>query len=168
MSKTKRLTLTTVMIALGTVIGILEANFLNFNVIPGSKIGLSNIVCLITLYLFDFKTALCVNSARAIFVGLMYSGPSSLIYSFTASVVSVVVMSVAKNTFKDNISAIGVSVAGAFFHNLTQVLVAMIISGSVNMIYYFSYLAFVSVVTGIFTGAVTSGIINRIKKDLIL
>ena len=165
MKKTYILTLTSIMIVIGVVLGILEANFLNFNVVPGSKVGISNIVCLVALYLFGYKTALIVNISRSIFGGLMYSGPSSIIYSLTASIVSITVMYIVKKLLKDKVSCVGVSVAGAFFHNLTQVMVAIVISGSINMIYYFSYLSLISVVCGIFTGVIAQSVINRIKRN---
>lgn len=167
MNKAKTITFSAIMTALGIVFGILEANFLNFNVLPGSKIGISNIVCLVVLYLFDFKTALAVNVSRTVFTGLLYSGLSSLLYSLPAAIISVFSMYIIKTICTDKVSCIGVSVAGAFFHNLCQVVVAMMISGSFNMIYYFSYLSFASVITGLFTGAIASAVINRIKKDLI-
>lgn len=164
MTRTKNLTLVSILTALGIVLGIVEAAFLNFNVLPGSKIGISNIVCLVALYLFGYKTTLFVNTSRAIFIGFMYSGPSSVIYSFFAAVVSVSVMHIIKTFLKDKVSCVGVSVAGAFFHNLTQVVVAIIISGSFNMIYYFSYLSFVSIVTGVFTGVIAYIVVKRIKR----
>lgn len=167
MTGVKRLTLTAILIASGIILGIVEANFLSFNALPGAKVGLSNIVCLVSLYLFDFKTALCVNSVRVIFAGLMYSGPSSIIYSFPAALVSLIMMDVVKKLFKEKVSPVGVSVAGAFFHNLTQIVVAMIISGSFNMIYYFSYLSIAGTVTGVLTGVTAYSIIKRIKKDMI-
>ncbi|MBE7047212.1 MAG: Gx transporter family protein [Ruminococcaceae bacterium] len=164
MKRTKNLTLTAILTALGIVLGITEAAFLNFNVLPGAKVGISNIVCLVVLYLFGYKSALFVNASRAIFVGFMYSGPSSVIYSLPAAIVSVSVMYVIKSSLKEKVSFVGVSVAGAFFHNLTQVVVAMVISGSINMIYYFSYLAFVSIMTGVFTGAIAYIVVKRIKR----
>lgn len=164
MNKTKNLTFAAILTALGIVLGILEATFLNFNVIPGAKVGISNIVCLVVLYLSGFKTALLVNGFRTVFVGLIYSGPASVVYSLSAAIISVCVMHVLKTLLGEKVSCIGVSVAGAFFHNLTQVVVAMIISGSFNMIYYFSYLSFTSIVTGVFTGVIAYVVVKRIKR----
>ena len=167
MKKINKLTLCSLLTALGIVLGMLEAAFLSFNVLPGAKVGISNIVCLVALYLFGYRIALMINVSRAVFVGLFYSGPSSIAYSLSAAIVSVVVMSIIRKFLKNKVSCIGVSVAGAFFHNLTQILVAIVISGSFNMIYYFSYLSFMSVLTGVFTGCIAYVVINRIKKDMI-
>lgn len=164
MTKTKKLTLITFMVTMGVVISVFEAKLIHLSVMPGSKIGLSNIVCLVALYLYGTKATLCVNVSRAVFVGLIFSNPSSLLYSLPAAIVSVACMSVFKKILKNKVSCIGISVIGAFFHNLTQVLVSVVMYKSINMIYYFSYLAILSVVMGIITGIAGELVINRLKK----
>ncbi len=164
MTRTKKLTLITFLVTMGVVISVFEAKLIHLSVMPGSKIGLSNIVCLVALYLYGMKTTLYVNVSRALFVGIIFSNPSSLIYSVSAAIVSVACMGGFKKLLKNKVSCIGISVIGAFFHNLTQVLVSVVMYRSINMIYYFSYLSVLSVVMGIITGIAGELIINRLKK----
>jgi heptaprenyl diphosphate synthase len=59
---------------------------------------------------------------------------------------------------------VGVSEIGAFFHNLGQILVAMVFMNNVKMIYYFPILVLIGVFTGFFVGLSSNYIINHMEK----
>lgn len=56
------------------------------------------------------------------------------------------------------------SIAGALFHNIGQILIAMLILKSVNVIYYFPLLMISAVISGFLTGITAQMIIKKIKK----
>ena len=63
---------------------------------------------------------------------------------------------------EENIWAI--SVFGAFFHNLGQIIAAIIITSELMVAYYFLFLIISSVITGVFTGICAGSAVKKIKK----
>ena len=61
-------------------------------------------------------------------------------------------------------SFIGISEIGAFFHNLGQILVAMIFMGNVKMIIYFPALVIMGVFTSFFVGLSVNYVTSHMKK----
>lgn len=54
--------------------------------------------------------------------------------------------------------------AGGVFHNIGQLIVAMIVLESLNLVYYASVLLISGLITGIVIGIVSDEIMKRIKK----
>ena len=69
--------------------------------------------------------------------------------------------------FIKKFSIIGVSVLGAFFHVIGQILVAIIYLETAYIVFYLPFIALASIVTGIFVGITASVIIKTgaIKKQ---
>lgn len=130
--------------------------------IPGVKIGLSNIVVLITLYVMNTKYAFLVIVSKVLLASLMFAGFSSFLYSFMGALISFFAMSICKKL--KQFSIIGVSVVGAIFHNFGQILVASILLKTVDIFYYLPYLLISGVITGVFIGIVSDKIIPIIKN----
>ena len=124
--------------------------------VPGVRIGLANIITLLTLILFGLRSGLLVAVIRSvlgsIFVGGLFGFGFWL--SVTAGVLSCLVMAAVLVFQKKNlVSLISVSVIGAAFHNLTQLSMASVIIASFDLLKgYFPFLLLLSVPTGIFTG----------------
>lgn len=149
--KTKDYVVMAFMVSLGIVLQIAD-NMLNFIVIPGGKLGLSNIVTQKNIFVFGGVNALFISMLRAILGSLLYGGVSTLPYSFFGALFSVLSMWIVKKIFYPKVSEIGISVIGAFFHNLAQVLVAVVTFESFSLISYLAPLTIISVFAGIFTG----------------
>ena len=58
---------------------------INFG-IPGIKLGLTNIVVLLMLYLVGAKEAFCVSMLRILLSGFMFGNAFSIVYSFAGGV----------------------------------------------------------------------------------
>ena len=71
MSKTKKMTTITMLIAISILFHMIESMIPIPVPIPGFKLGLSNIVGLIALYLFDEKVMLEVNLMRVLLASLL-------------------------------------------------------------------------------------------------
>ena len=149
--KTKDYVVMAFMVSLGIVLQIAD-NMLNFIVIPGGKLGLSNIVTQKNIFVFGGVNALFISMLRAILGSLLYGGVSTLPYSFFGALFSVLSMWIVKKIFYPKVSEIGISVIGAFFHNFAQVLVAVVTFESFSLISYLAPLTIISVFAGIFTG----------------
>ena len=124
--------------------------------VPGVRIGLANIITLLTLILFGLRSGLLVAILRSvlgsIFVGGLFGFGFWL--SITAGVISCLAMALVllfRN--KGLVSLLSVSVTGAAVHNLVQLSMASVIIASFDLLKgYFPFLMLLSVPTGIFTG----------------
>lgn len=65
---------------------------------------------------------------------------------------------------RDGFTILGVSIAGAVFHNLGQIIVAMLIVETFSVIYYFPVLMVTGVVTGLVIGIVSKELLKRLPK----
>ena len=110
-----------------------------YSAIPGIKLGLPNIVIIFLLYRFGWKDAAAVSLVRICLVAMLFGTPMTLAYSIAGGVLSLLVMAILKriNIF----SSIGVSVAGGVFHNIGQILMAVILLGTAEIAYYLLVLA---------------------------
>ena len=64
-------------------------------------------------------------------------------------------------------SVTGVSVVGSVFHNLGQIIVAIIVLDTASLIYYFPFLVVVGTISGIVIGIISGMIIERFRKNSI-
>lgn len=160
----KKVSLYGIFSALCIVLGYVE-HFVSFDFLaPGIKIGLANTVALLLLAYGDIKGAFLVNTVRILLSAFLFSNPQTLIYSLSAGVISLSVMSILIKTIKKlEFSLIGFSVIGALVHNITQVICAGLIIGK-GVLYYLPFLIVAAVVSGIITGMIANFILKRIKK----
>lgn len=136
-----------------------------FNAIPGIKIGLPNIIIVFVLYRFGFKEAAAVSLVRMIAVTFLFGNLMALIYSLAGAFLSMVVMVILKKM--KFLSVVGVSVAGAVFHNVGQILAAMLLLGTTELGYYLIVLTVTGTVSGIFVGLCGAVTVKRIPKKLV-
>lgn len=130
----------------------------------GAKLGLANIITVMTLELLDKKSTIIILFLRIVLVSLMFSGFSSFLYSFTGGVLSLLgMMFMFKLNFK-SVSLVGISVVGATLHNLGQVIVASVIFQNWVILSYLPVLMITALITGIFIGLLGNHLTYRLKK----
>ena len=164
MNKTQKLTFISVLVAQALVLHIFERMIPVPFISPGAKLGLSNIITVIALYTLGFKDTLMMILARIILAALLVSSISGLLYSLAGGLLSFVTMYFIKQIGKDNISIIGVSIVGAFFHNVGQIIVSALIVQNINMVLYFPVLAVAGLGTGFFVGVTSYYFLELLKK----
>ena len=156
-----------VLTAITIVVAIAES-FIPSVGIPGVKLGLANIVVLITLYELGIVEAIIVNLSRVLVVGLVRGTFLSMgfLMSLTGAVLSLGIMILFYLLIK-KFSIIGVSVIGSIFHIFGQILIAMLFLGTAYILYYLPIIAISAIITGVFVGIVAMLIINTgiIKKQ---
>ena len=164
---THKLALMGVLTASAIVIAILES-FIPSIGIPGIKLGLANIVILITLYELGVMEAVFINAVRVLLVAIVRGTLLSMGFfmSITGAFLSLAIMILFYLTIK-KFSIIGVSVIGAIFHVVGQILVAMIYLDSAYILFYLPIIAISAIVTGVLVGIVAKLIIQTgvIKKQ---
>ena len=117
------------------------------------KFGLANIVILIVLFIYNFRSALIVAVSKTL-IGGFFSGTllsPTTILSLSGSICSLLVMFLFLKT-NINFSIIGISILGAVFHNLTQISAVRFLLIKENSIFY---LAPILILMGIITGTIT-------------
>ena len=157
-----KIAITGILTAGAIVIGIIES-FIPSIGIPGVKLGLANIIILITLYELGILEALFVDLARVFIVGLLRGTifPMGFFMSLTGAIFSLGIMILFYLLIK-KFSIIGVSVIGALFHVFGQILVAYLFLSTPYILYYLPVIAISAIVTGVFVG-ITANLIIKTK-----
>ena len=93
--------------------------------IPGIKLGLANLVIVIVLYTYGGKEAFLLSVTRILLSGFLFGNLSMILYSMAGGVFSLAIMVLLRRT--GGFSIQGVSIAGGVFHNIGQLLLAMMI-----------------------------------------
>ena len=162
----KRFTVQTVaqcglLTAMTLVLGFIESLLPVAAGVPGIKLGLSNGVLLFALYMMDAPTAFLLMLLKVVLSGLLFGGVSAMMYALAGGICSMLGMILLK---KLRFSLITVSMAGAVLHNLGQMLLAMIILKTDQLIYYMAVLLLVGLACGAVTGVAAKATIGHMKK----
>ena len=162
--KTKRIAFLGLFVALAFVLSYIEFMLPLSIGIPGAKIGIANLAVMVTLYTVGEKNAIALSIIRVILVGLTFGNISMMMYSLAGAALSLFAMLLAKRIGK--LSMTGVSVLGGVFHNVGQIIVAMLVLETKSLFYYLPFLIIVGTITGVVIGIVSSLITARVKKVL--
>ena len=122
--------------------------------IPGIKPGLSNIIILFALKRFGKKEAGSVLLVRLLLSAFLFGNAISLIYSAAGGFLALLIEIVCDKI----LSGKNLQITGAFgglFHNIAQLIIAILIMQTPAIISYAPYLFISGMVTGLFTGFAT-------------
>ncbi|MDL2225876.1 Gx transporter family protein [Eubacteriales bacterium OttesenSCG-928-M02] len=155
-SKAKNIALLAMLVAMASVVHYLEGLLPPIiPAIPGAKLGLANIFTLFALVRLGYASGFIVLIARCLVATLLGGSSTGLFYALGGGICSFFIMALLYRLGRKRLGLVGISVAGAFFHNMGQLLVAAIFMGNVYVFSYFPLLALVSIPTGMATGAAT-------------
>ena len=161
--KTKRIALLGICVSLAMLLSYIEHLLPPiWSAVPGIKIGLANIITLFLLYKLGVPEAISVASIRVALSALLFGSTVTLLYSASGALLSIVVMLLLKRMRA--FSAVGVSIGGAVFHNVGQVLCAMLLLGTRELGYYAAVLTVTGTVSGIIVGISGALLLERIKR----
>ena len=163
MMGTRRVTNLALLVSIGLVLSIIESTFPPLLPLPGARLGLANIATVIALYLFGPSMALEVTVLRCVIGGLLRGSVVGLFLSFSGGLVSTLVMIVLYMLLGDQMSIIGVSVAGAVAHNATQLAAAFLLVGHPSLFNFLPYLTLIAVPTGLFVGFCSRRVANSLE-----
>ena len=166
MKKTRKLAIYGVLTALAIIFGYIELQLPAFFAIPGIKPGLTNIVVVVALYSLDNKSALFINFVRIAIVSMLFGTVIAFMFSAIGGLLSTTVMILLKKT--DNFSPIGVSAAGGITHNIGQIIVAMFVTGTTNILWYLGILWLTGTISGLLVGMIGGMICKHINFDKIV
>lgn len=132
--------------------------------IPGVKLGLTNIVVIMMLYLIGAKEAFIISILRIVLAGFMFGNPFSILYSLSGGCLSFVVMLLLKRT--NILQIVSISVCGGIFHNIGQLIMASVVVDNYNLFYYMPILFLSGFVTGFLIGILAREMCTRLKGRL--
>ena len=130
--------------------------------VPGVKLGLANLVTLTGLFFLNPLQVLLILITRIALAGFMFGNLSTIIYSLSGGFVSFLVMILAKKI--KLFSPLGVSILGGVFHNLGQLLIAMLVLKSNALIAYLPILIIIGSISGTLIGIAAKALCKYIDK----
>ncbi len=159
--KTHEIALSGLLFALAMALSFIEGTLVIPGLMPGMKLGLANIVVMYALFFMGVKQALVLDLLKALFVFLV-SGWTAGFLSLCGGLLSLLVMWILYYHFPVRPTWFILSVCGALFHNVGQLLGASVILSSTMSLYY----APIMLILGLVMGAVTSVTLRAILPAL--
>ena len=157
----KRIARYALLVSLAMVLSWLESLIVFPGLLPGMKVGLTNLVVVFALYRMSPRDAAAVSLARVALVSLTFGNAYSFAYSLAGAALSLAVMTGLKKTGR--FSILGVSIAGGVCHNLGQLGVAMAVLGTARLWWYLPWLMAGGVAAGTAVGAAGGVIADRVR-----
>ena len=161
MKKTTRLVLLAMLTAVAMILSYVESLLPSVG-IPGVKMGLANIAVIFALFRFGWKEAAALSLVRVVLVSLLFGSVGAMLYSLAGAVLSLAVMALLRRI--DRFSTVGISVAGGVAHNAGQILMAMLILQTKQLLGYLPVLAVSGIAGGVLTGLAAALLIRRIPE----
>lgn len=151
--------------AAALVIFTAEAQIPPIIAVPGVKLGLSNIIVLLTMYIYGRREAAAVLGLKIV-LGSIFAGQlMSFFYSAAGGILCLVLMSLLKGVFTEK-QIWATSAFGAVAHNIGQMLVAVFVLGTEKLLWYLPVLIASGVVTGVFTGLCAQAALPRLRRAM--
>lgn len=161
----KKLCILALLTAAALVIFVAEAQIPPVIAVPGVKLGLSNIIILLTVYIYGRREGAAVLALKVI-LGSIFSGQlMSFLYSTAGGALCFIVMALLKGPLSEK-QIWATSAFGAVAHNTGQLIVAIAILGTEKLVWYFPVLLASGIITGLFTGLCAQIALPRIRKAL--
>ncbi len=157
----KRIARYALLVSLAMVLSWLESLIVFPGLLPGMKVGLTNLVVVFALYRMSPRDAAAVSLARVALVSLTFGNAYSFAYSLAGAALSLAVMTGLKRT--GWFSILGVSISGGVCHNLGQLGVAMAVLGTARLGWYLPWLMAGGVAAGTAVGAAGGIVVDRVR-----
>lgn len=165
MKNLKKLVFISLMVSIALIIHIIEAQLpVLLPGVPGIKLGLANSISLFALLVMGGKEALLIMFLRTILGSFLGGTMSSFLYSIAGGLLSNIIMIILYKSFKKSLSIWTISVCGAVFHNIGQLLIASLIVQDFRVYLYLPILMVAAVITGYFIGVTTNYLYNHMKR----
>lgn len=119
--------------------------------IPGMKLGLANIITLLVLKREGFRSAALVLLCRILLSCFLFGSFVSFFYSLTGGIFCLVSMQAITHLLSGRALYL-TGITGAIFHNIGQILIAMLLTRTPYIISYLPFLMISGILTGLFTG----------------
>lgn len=164
-NKTSKMIYMGLLVSMALILSLIERMIPVPFIAPGAKLGLANLVIIISVYTLDnYKESFTVLFLRILLSTLLGSSVSMLLYSATGGILSFLVTILVKELGGKHVSIIGVSASAAVFHNIGQLLAASLILDNIGVFLYLPILSIAGIGTGIFVGLSANYILSYLFK----
>ncbi|WP_439197371.1 Gx transporter family protein [Aerococcus christensenii] len=152
--------------AQGIVIGLIENTFPSpFVFAPGAKLGLANLITVISLFTLPFPQVALLTFVRVSLTALFSGSASSFFFSLCGALLSLLVMSLIKKLGPNRVSIIGISIMGGIFHNIGQLIVARFMTSTTLIFNYLPIMSLSGILAGLVVGIVGNLLLYKLKKS---
>ena len=161
--KVKRLTELALLTALALIIFVVELQIPSLTPIPGIKLGLANIITVYAVYRYKAGEAALVLLARIILGSIFSGNMMAIMYSLAGGTLCLLGMLLLKRVIPPKHMWL-CSVFGAVLHNVGQVIVACVVTGTLWILGYLPVLVLSGCIAGAFTGLCAQLVASRLYK----
>lgn len=165
---TKKIALSGLFISMAMVLSYFEGLIPMTFGIPGVKLGLANIVSLTALFILGPVYAIIIQFGRIFLTALMFGNIAGLLYSLSGGLLSIFAMIALYKIKRPIFGIIAISVFGAAFHNIGQIVAASLIVQDLRISYYLPLLMLSGVAAGLFVGLTCKYLIKGLTKTTLI
>ena len=158
----KKTVFLSLMIVFSIVLNFLENLIPLGSMIPGVKIGISNIVILAIIYIYSPKEGIMCAFLKSVLITFLGGNLSSFVYSVSGGLISAIGMGAFKKV--KGLSPVGVSMTGSFLHISTQIGVAYLTLNSYTVFYYYPYLLLFGIISGFVNGYLVKLLLEKLER----
>jgi len=160
---TLRTTLSALLLAMMLILGYVESLLPISAGIPGIKLGLSNGVLIFAVYMLDAPTGYTLMALKVLLSGMMFAGPSTMMYGFAGGLLSMTGMVLLSR--RKRLPVTVVSAVGGILHNLGQIGLSLLILQVPfkAMLLYILVLTGVGCACGVLTGICATSVMKHLK-----
>ena len=163
-NKTKRISSYGMLLALAVVLGYVEA-IIPINIgIPGVKMGIPNIVTVVSLYTIGAAPAFVIALLRILIIATLFGNMMTLAYSLCGFALSFLSMLLLRKP--GGFSRTSVSITGGVMHNVGQLVCAVFLLKASILYMYFPVLLAAGIAAGLVIGLLSSLLVDRIGRYL--
>lgn len=164
--KAKKIT-TLSMLSAASLVAFLIENLFPPLFVPGAKLGLGNVFVMLALYVFGVGQAFVVLGVKCVLGNLIAGNLSSMVFSLTAGVSGLFVMSVICTFVGKKVTPLATSVVGAVVNNVVQNVVYALITATTLAMTYLPYLALIGVLGGSAVGISVTLILKNLPDKFL-
>lgn len=160
--KAKKIAFLGLCVALSMILSYFESMIPPLVAVPGVKVGFANLVTIFMLYKVTAKETVAVTIIRVVLVSILFGTVLSMIYSLVGAALSLIGMILLKKS--GLFSTVTVSVAGGVLHNIGQIITAIVIMETSQIVFYLPVLLVSGTIAGVVIGLAASLIVKRLDK----
>lgn len=155
------------LMAVGILLQLIESFVPIVMIVPGFKIGLANLASLFALMIYDKKSMWIVGIGRIFLSALLQGTLFSVAFwlSLSGGLLSLIAMSIAADVIV--FSIYGISILGAAFHSVGQVIAITWIYQQYFMQLFLPILLALSIVSGLVVAILSQKMLDRLKGRII-
>ncbi len=155
------------LMAVGILLQLIESFVPIVMIVPGFKIGLANLASLFALMIYDKKSMWIVGIGRIFLSALLQGTLFSVAFwlSLSGGLLSLIAMSIAADV--KVFSIYGISILGAAFHSVGQVIAVTWIYQQYFMQLFLPILLALSIVSGLVVAILSQKMLDRLKGRIV-